>query len=83
MGEEPKEERIRLAELKHVYTQDGDCWSTDPQDLVVETQNGGGGSYLVITTDRWAIDGTEEDIDKFAELLKSVLKQVEDEEDEI
>ena len=70
------EDRMRLAELKHVYTQNGDCWSSEPQDLVVETQNGGGGSYLVITTERWAIDA--KDIDKFAELLKSVLEQVEE-----
>ena len=38
------------------FSQDGDCWSTDAQSLIVKQDDGGGGPYWCITTERWAFD---------------------------
>lgn len=43
-----------------LFSQEGDCWSSEDQDLVVLRQNGGDGDYWVIETQRWAFDGIDE-----------------------
>lgn len=42
------------------YSQDGDCWSSEPQDIIIEQQDGGGGAYWIITTERWAFNSIDE-----------------------
>lgn len=44
--------------------------------IKLKAEDAGGGKYLVLKTKRWAIDVNE--IDKFCELLKSFMSQVED-----
>ncbi len=63
--------------VKLGFYQESDCCSHNDNghELFIETQDGGGGAYVVIKTDRWALD--LEDIDKFAETLKSALGLIE------
>jgi hypothetical protein len=44
------------------YTQDSDSCDTsnDNQQLDVFTEDGGGGKYMVLKTERWAIDSIDE-----------------------
>lgn len=60
------------------FTQEQDCCGpvNDPnQYLHVETMDGGNGSYLVIKTQRWALD--PEELEQFVATLKSLLVEVE------
>jgi hypothetical protein len=48
-------------EFEMTFTQDSDCCdSGDGQFLKIKTQNGGGGDFFVIETERWAIDNIAE-----------------------
>lgn len=69
---------VELFDAKFTFTQESDtCDSGDfGQSLTVFTEDGGGGSYIVISTERWAIDYDE--IDKFCEGLKRILKVVDE-----
>jgi len=71
---------VEIAETEFTFSQDVDSCQ-DPNDicqvLKVFTQDAGGGSYICIKTDRWAID--TEDIDKFAEMLKKIVGMPKDE----
>lgn len=63
---------MKLVSVKHTFEQDEDCCGRPDalhQLLDVKTFDGGGGSYLVLTTERWAIS----DVDEFAARLKGVL----------
>lgn len=53
---------MKLEELKATYTQDNDtCDSgTLEQAIEISTQDGGGGIYYTIKTERWAFENTEE-----------------------
>ena len=42
------------------FTQEEDCCSSEEQFITIKTQNGGGGDYFVINTDRWAFDCIED-----------------------
>ena len=69
---------MKLASVTEVYTQDEDCCGrvNEPtQDIELSTEDGGGGSYIVIKTERWAVDDGKE-IDAFAAKLKALLKRV-------
>lgn len=69
---------MKLVERVLTYDQDKDCCdsvSAICQLLTIRTQDGGGGSYVVIETDRWAID--RDDIDKFCQTLKDILNGLE------
>lgn len=69
---------MKLFEKTYVYEQDADTCQFNSQDgqvLTIQTQDGGGGNYLVISTDRWAID--KNDIDKFCNVLKDMIKDME------
>lgn len=70
MSEKPK-----LAETKDTYTQQADCCQDNDglQFLEVRSMDGGGGHYIVIATERWAID----DIDEFCATLKQTLERME------
>jgi len=75
---------VRLTELTEVYWQQEDCCAPvneGGQTFTISTQNGGGGSYLVISTERWALDSAKE-IDDFARKLKAILARINKEEAE-
>ena len=73
----PTEPRIRLFSKELVYVQEPD--SCDPsqmdQQLRVSTDDAGGGSYIILKTERWALD--RDDIDGFCKLLKDALEGLE------
>lgn len=50
----------RLVGSTQTFEQDGDCWVTEPQTIEIEMTDGGGGSYWVLTTERWAINDIED-----------------------
>lgn len=54
--------------LEVTYTQDNDCTELSDlgQFLYISTDNGGGGDFFIIETERWAIN----DIEEFIETLK-------------
>jgi uncharacterized GH25 family protein len=66
---------VNVSAVGYVFMQEGDQSQTDteePQALEIFTEDNGGGPYIVIKTDRWAID--YEDIDKFAACLKNICE---------
>lgn len=69
---------VTLASAAETWLQDSDsCESSDiGQSIEVFTEDAGGGAYIVIKTDRWAID--REDVGKFCEALLRVCDRVGD-----
>jgi hypothetical protein len=64
-----------LAGIKITVSQPEDCCGSpdaDEQYLAIETADGGGGKYIVIQTDRWALD-SDSDIDALAAHLKEIM----------
>lgn len=67
----------KLFEWQETWTQESD--TNDPAQsgqtikLVAEDNGAGEGCFLVISTKRWALD--EDDIDKFAEMLKRFIQK--------
>jgi serine protease inhibitor ecotin len=48
-------------ELQMTFTQDSDCCdSGEGQFLKIKTENGGGGDFYIIETERWAFDNIPE-----------------------
>jgi hypothetical protein len=47
-------------EFQMTFTQDADCCDSNEQYLTIKTQNGGGGDFFVIETQRWAFDNIPE-----------------------
>jgi hypothetical protein len=64
---------VNLFGVVYEFSQDSDsCQEGDVgQTIKVFTEDGGGGSYIVFSTERWAID--HDDIDKFADALKRIV----------
>jgi len=65
----------KLVSTRVVYEQDMDnCGDIkdDRQRLTMETFDGGGGTYVVISTERWAVDPG--DMDWIAERVQSLCK---------
>ena len=64
---------VHLNRVRFEFSQNSD--SNQPgdegQSLEVSTDDAGGGSYVIIKTDRWAMD--REDLDKFAACLKKIV----------
>lgn len=70
---------MKLTSVAETYSQEEDCCGrpeVDIQDLTISTEDGGGGSYLVLKTKRWALDG-DEDIETLVTLLKKILARIE------
>lgn len=64
------------AGTRFVFNQEADCSSDANQELVVEMCDGGGGMYVRISTQGWALDA--EDLRKFIGRLKWCVKQCEE-----
>lgn len=63
-------------DLRMVFTQDDDCVEGDGgQILEIKTQNGGGGDFYVISTERWAFDNIED--------LIEILKQFQEKHNKV
>ena len=60
-----KKAEILSQEFKVTFAQDADCASTEDQFLTIKTDNGGGGDFFVIETERWAFDSVDELIEIF------------------
>lgn len=77
MSKEVKSQNIPIA-AKYTFHQERDCCGEGDEDnyLEIETHDGGGGQYLVIKTERWAIEPGE--FPEFINLLKKSLKTVRD-----
>lgn len=60
------------------FEQEVDCCGPSDRktlELTVETCDGGGGPYVVLSTERWAIDPNDKkEVDAFIRALKSVVK---------
>jgi len=70
----------KLSSIKIVLTQDNDCCDPETlgQSLEIETDNGGdvGEDFLVIKTERWAIDGDKKGLDEFNRLLSGLMEEL-------
>lgn len=74
---------MKLIEKTHIFEQEKDCCdgqSDYSQYLELKTQDGGGGNFLVLKTDRWALD--LDNIDEFCKQLKDFLYGMDGVEDE-
>jgi hypothetical protein len=60
-----KKAEILNQEFKLTFAQDADCLSTEDQFLTIKTDNGGGGDFFVIETERWSFDSFDELIELF------------------
>ena len=56
------ESKMLEQKLEVTYSQDNDCvdGGEDGQFITIKTENGGGGDFFVLETERWAIDNIEE-----------------------
>lgn len=69
---------MKLTSITEVYSQEEDCCGRSGargQDIEISTENGGGGSYLVIKTERWAINNINELIVPMKRLLKRIQEE--------
>jgi len=70
-------EGVRIAEISVTLYQPSDtCQPEDEgQEMTIKTQPGGEGSYIVISTARWAIDEGDEldDVANLAEAIREIM----------
>jgi hypothetical protein len=57
---EDRKQCLLSQEFQMTFTQDSDCCDSKDQFLTIKTQNGGGGDFFVIETERWAFDNIPE-----------------------
>lgn len=55
-----KKQYLLSQEFEMTFGQEADCCSSQEQYLTIKTQNGGGGDFYVIETERWAFDNIPE-----------------------
>jgi hypothetical protein len=55
-----KKQYLLAQSFEMTFTQDADCCDSEDQFLTIKTQNGGGGDFFVIETERWAFDNIPE-----------------------
>ena len=70
-------------EFEMTFTQEADCCDDKEQYITIKTQNGGGGDFYVIETERWAFDNIPELIGilmKFYTKHKKITKENKNEE---
>ena len=57
---ENRKPKLLAQSLEMTFTQDADCCDRRDQFLTIKTENGGGGDFYVIETERWAFDNIPE-----------------------
>lgn len=67
-----KELNIVTTEASIMITQKADCNSSDDQCLTLTLEDGGGGSFYTIDTERWAFDSAEELMESIAAMANLV-----------
>lgn len=73
-----KESFVNLEYYK-VVTQEADCCSdASEQTIEITTKNGGGGDFVRISTEEWAVESKDEWIKLWDEHISPVLKLVDD-----
>jgi hypothetical protein len=55
-----KKQYLLSQSFEMTFTQNADCCDSKDQFLTIKTQNGGGGDFFVIETERWAFDNIPE-----------------------
>ena len=61
----------KLEGLTAVYSQDPDtCDRSVIQELTIESLDGGGGTYYLLKTDRWAFNNIKELTDTLTDFIK-------------
>jgi hypothetical protein len=55
-----RKQHLLSQEFEMTFTQDADCCDNKDQFLTIKTQNGGGGDFYIIETERWAFDNIPE-----------------------
>lgn len=66
---------MKLTSVTEVYSQEEDCCgriNDIGQQIELSTCDGGGGSYLIIKTERWAVDSIED----LAGPMKMLLERI-------
>lgn len=68
---------MKLEQVTEIISQKPDCCSDESlmHQMEVKTSDGGGGPYVVIKTERWAMD--LEDIAEFTDYLTEFLEKAE------
>ena len=72
---------VTVSNISVTLSQDEDCCGragAPGQDLIIETNDAGGGHYMVFITRRWALDHDE--LDTFKETCQAVLDLVDEPE---
>ena len=74
-----KTNKIVNVAASRTVRQEMDCCGEDDNFnyLDIKTHDSGGGTYLVLKTDRWAID-PKEDLEEFILMLRETIKMVEE-----
>lgn len=73
----PGGDRLTFHVTEAVFTQDGDCCGKDDwQTLTVRVEDGGGGKFLALQSERWSLDR-----DQVPWLVEKLLWLLEGEED--
>ena len=65
---------VKTYDVAFTFSQDPDTWQSSDvlgQDIKISTAESGGGSYIIIETERWAMDADE--IDDFCDCLKKIV----------
>lgn len=55
-----RKQHLLSQEFEMTFSQDADCCDNKDQFLTIKTQNGGGGDFYIIETERWAFDNIPE-----------------------
>lgn len=66
-------DNVTISDCSFLFYQESDSCqeNTVGQELTVRTEDAGGGKFIIIKTERWAMDSNE--IDKFASMLKQIV----------
>lgn len=64
---------IGLDTVSVTYVNGGDCIDSEPQELVIKTENNGVARFIVLETNRWAIS----DINEIIEVLSDFKRRAE------
>ena len=66
---------VTCARVTATLYQEVDCCSSgDVNEITLTVEDGGGGPYFVISTERWAMDGVEEFEDLVATVVGAIIK---------
>ena len=75
-----KKTKTELARASIELTQEGDCCGGDiVQNLKISSDDGGGGWFWILETERWAFDSPEELVNQ----LKGVIHKIEKIKEEV